>query len=482
MASRSEIYRTLNDILAINIKGQVGTRRLLDKLIEFMDFSGYQIIEQVASFSDMDHTNLIGINGPPGPGGLLLCTTIESAGCTDASRWTSTEEDPFNPTQRDGLIHAHGAASGKVDLVCKMLALSHIEPSLVKRPLIMATMVGAQARVRGPMQLLDSGVCQPQWALVSEPTSLELVTAHRGYLALRFHMPAASKMTAPKDGQTYRVHCRGESAHSTTPYLGRNAVLLSLMHIEGHRRDGRTFTVHNLHGGQQMDEVPEQCTFFIHVPAGSDWMPTGSYLEVEPVTTPQGLCSDVSPALERWNRLFPKLHELFRWSTPEGASEFYPSTPLYNVSGISNTADGQTSITLDFRPLPGQRAEDLVQDIQVLLRQESTQSHDALVSVTVEQHLIPMEGDDNSMLAQEAKKVLRDVGVPPVISTYAGSSEGWIFNASGIDTVVFGPGVSMGVARRPNEYTIGQHVEKAVLFYEKLTRRLCCDDPTEATG
>ena len=197
----NEIQTTLHEMLSIDIRNTRGSRQLLDKIVSLMDFSGFRIVEQMASFSDVDHINLVGTRGPNRPGGLLLTAAIDTAGSTEQYRWTHTEEDPFNPTEEDGFLYAHGANGGKVDLVCKLMAVSNVPAESLQRPVTVAALIGEQARVAGAMQLLDSGICQPQWALVGEPTNLELVTAHRGYfvfqLILRPVSPCWTRQRGP---------------------------------------------------------------------------------------------------------------------------------------------------------------------------------------------------------------------------------------------------------------------------------------------
>ena len=446
---------------------------LLDKIVSLMDFSGFRIVEQMASFSGVDHINLVGSFGPNKPGGLLLTAAIDAAGSTESHRWTCTEEDPFNPTEQDGFLYAHGANGGKVDLVCKLLAASNVASDNLQCPVTVAVLIGEQARVAGSMQLLDSGICQPQWALVGEPTNLELVTAHRGYIALQIDLLHSSDAPPPNNGVTYSVVCHGERAHSTTPYLGRNAVQIMLEHIARFSAEEPTCSVHQLDGGHRLDEVPEQCSLLIHVPSPSKWMPLGSFLETTPLASSTSLGPDIRPTLAHMSRVMPQIHELFRWSSSDDSAEFYPPNPIYNLSGIQTQPNGTVQILLDYRPLPGQRCDSLVRDIENVLRQTKANTTQATPAVQVLQNRLAMDAADDSPLVHQSKHVLRELGIPAVTSTHSESTEGWIFSAAGIETLVFGPGSALGVKRRANEYTVLAQVHAAVQFYEKLIQKLC---------
>ncbi len=473
MSVPSEIQTTLHEMLSIDIRNARGSRQLLDKIVSLMDFSGFRIVEQMASFSDVDHINLVGTRGPNKVGGLLLTAAIDTAGCTEGFRWTHTEEDPFNPTEKDGFLYAHGANGGKVDLVCKLMAVANVPAESLQIPVTVAALIGDQARVAGAMQLLDSGICQPQFALVGEPTNLELVTAHRGYFAFQFDFAPNESLSDLPQGNTYSVVCRGERAHSTSPYLGRNAVELMTRHLARFCREQKDFTVHQLEGGHRTDEVPDECRAYIHVPACSDWMPTGNFLETTPVKTPNTLGPNIRDQWTHLKEVLPRLHELFRWSTSEDDSEFYPPTPIYNVSGVRTQIDGTMQILMDYRPLPGQRCETLVTDIELILRQTKTNPTQPSPVVQVLQNRLAMDASDDGNLVTKAKQVLRQLHIPAVTSTHAESTEGWILNAAGIETIVFGPGSAMGVKRRANEHTSMSQINAAVRFYEELIRKVC---------
>ena len=84
-----------------------------------------------------------------------------------------------------------------------------------------------------------------------------------------------------------------------------------------------------------------------------------------------------------------------------------------------------------------------------------------------------METDQNGPFLLQCKEALRECGIPPVVNTYSGHVEGWIFDAAQIETVVFGPGPILQNAFRPNEYTLTQHLSRATAFYERVIRKLC---------
>ncbi len=468
MALSFDLRRAVHEVLSHDTGTSGSPRDLLAYLMDLLYYADFRIIEQAAAFSDSDHTNLVGIRGPGAYGGLLLCSSVPSVGAVDSELWGETEEDPFNATERDGLLFGLGAASAKVDLICKILAAASVDADSLKSPVVIAGLFGEDARVGGAMYLMDSGICIPQWAVIGEPTALELVTAHRGQLVMQAAVELPQQ-AAPTGGRVFRIEVHGEAAHAANPSLGRNAIDLALRTIARFRTRGAGFTTHRLHGGGQRGCVPAACTFDLHTDS-TDWLPSGPYLTVESLEDSGDLGPPLDRAIDNWQHFLTRLHELFRWTAPDTAPDFLPSTPIYSLSAAF-TAEDSLWLGLDYRTLPGQRTEQLVRDVEALARRMSEPG--VRITIDVERNLLPMDASEDSSLVQAARECLSAVGVPPVVSTYSGYAEGWIFHASGVETMLFGPGMALAQAHRPNEYTPLVHLERATAFYEKLIRRLC---------
>lgn len=471
MALSFDLRRAVHEVLALDARPMARTRDLLGYLMDLLYYGEFRIVEQAGALSGEDQTNLVGMRGPPHEeGGLLLCSSLETPGPFERSLWTETEEDPFNPTERDGLLFALGAAGGKVDLVCKILAVANIEREALRLPVYIAGFLGDDTRVSGAMQLLDSGICRPSWALVGEPTNLEVVTAHRGLLVLQADVEASTPAPAARTGRTYRIEALGESAHSATPHLGRNAIDLAFRSIRRMRRSGGRFSVHRMRGGEAHGRVPSRCELLVHVP-DDDFVPSGPHLVIEGIDTPDVLGPSLDNALGIWDRFMAQLHELFRWTTPD-APEFLPATPLYNLGRVETDPSGVLRLWLDYRTLPGERTEAVLRDVEGLARRIGDGG--GSIRLEVERNLLPMSGGRDGELVRSARDALREVGVPPVVGSYPGYAEGWIFDAARIETAVFGPGSALGVAHRPNEHVPLIHLERAAAFYERVIRKLCC--------
>lgn len=478
--------RAVHEILSHEVGLTGSPRTLIAYLMDLLYYADFRIVEQAAAFSDVDHTNLVAVRAGSDTasrhGGLLLCASIPQQTPVDDFLWTSTEEDPFCPQEHDGLLFGYGAAGARVDLMCKIIAAARVQDEELKRPLIVAGLFGPEARVGGAMYLLDSGLCYPQWALVGEGTDLQLVNAHRGQLNLRFALellgdrPARTGTSGGAANRRFRIQVSGAAAHSANPSLGRNALNLALETIRRFRLTGHGFSVHNLRADTYSDVIPAACSFELET-REPDWVPAAPGLHVRALPADDSGDVRTEPsrsldgALGVWDELVTRLHELFRWTAPDTAPDFMPSTPIYSLVGASVSADALI-LDLDYRTLPGQRVEQLVRDVEALSRRISGPGR--RIQVSVERNLLPMDGPDTSELIEAASDCLRQVGIPPVITPWAGNAEGWIFAAAGVETLLFGPGNSLGQAYRPNEHVPLIHLERTVAFYERMIRQLCC--------
>jgi acetylornithine deacetylase len=166
------------------------------------------------------------------------------------------EDEQLRPRVAGGRIHGRGACDTKGSVAAMFSALAAVATS-ARRPreteIVFAALMDEENAQRGSRTLAASGF-KADLAIVGEPTRLQVVTAHKGDLWLRFET-------------------RGKAAHGALPELGRNAVhamarvvdLLETTYARKLRRRQHpllgtaSISVGSIAGGTQPNVVPDSC-------------------------------------------------------------------------------------------------------------------------------------------------------------------------------------------------------------------------------
>ncbi|MGH9391634.1 MAG: M20/M25/M40 family metallo-hydrolase, partial [Vicinamibacteria bacterium] len=88
----------------------------------------------------------------------------------------------------------------------------------------------------------------------------------------------------------------------------------------------------------------------------------------------------------------------------------------------------------------------------------------------------PMRDARGGTLYEAALETLAAMGERAEGATKPTCTEAAVYSQVGIDTIVFGPGVSEGNVHRPNEHNFLSHCEKAIAFYTRMIERFCVKD------
>jgi acetylornithine deacetylase len=212
---------------------------------------------------------------PPDQGGQLILFEAHQ----DTVPVDGMTIEPWTPAVRDGRIYGRGSCDIKGGMTAMLGALARLAEERPKGmpTIVMACTVNEEHGYTGATALKSLWAAgaksivprKPDAAVVAEPTSLNVVVAHKG--ALR-----------------WRCHTQGRATHSSQPHQGDNAIYKMarvIQAFEAYHREfvptlpkhklcgGATLSVGTIQGGLSVNTVPDLCTIEIdrRMIPGEEW-------------------------------------------------------------------------------------------------------------------------------------------------------------------------------------------------------------------
>lgn len=245
--------RILSDLVAFDTTSRRSNLELIAYVQDYLDRHG------VTSRLVMDDTgqkaNLWATLGPKGDGGIVLSGHTDCVPVDDQD-WNS---DPFVLTEHEGRLYGRGSCDMKGFLASALAAVPDFLAQPMSRPVHLAFSHDEEIGCVGVRTLLADlarNGPKPAFCLVGEPTSMQVVTGHKG-------------------GRSYRCHLEGLAAHSSLAPHGVNAIeyaaelILFLRGIGEELAAGpqdadydiphSTVSVGLIQGGSAINIVPRSC-------------------------------------------------------------------------------------------------------------------------------------------------------------------------------------------------------------------------------
>jgi acetylornithine deacetylase len=207
---------------------------------------------------DGTRANLYATLGPDDRPGIML------SGHTDVvpvhgEQWSSP---PFELSRRGGRLYGRGTADMKGFIACALAMAARAAQRELATPLHLALSYDEEigcVGVRRLIGMLEALPVRPRLGIIGEPTSMRVIAAHKGKVAMR-------------------ALCRGRSCHSGLATEGLNAIHLALdliaelraiqagLERDGPRDDGYEVAWTTVHvgviaGGRALNIVPDTCEF-----------------------------------------------------------------------------------------------------------------------------------------------------------------------------------------------------------------------------
>ncbi|MEH3106928.1 MAG: acetylornithine deacetylase [Sphingomonas fennica] len=208
--------------------------------------------------ADGAKANLLARIGPDVAGGIVLSGHSDVVP-VEGQSWTS---DPWTMTRRGDRLYGRGVADMKGFIALALALADTPAAQRLTRPIIIAITYDEEIGCLGAPLLigrLGDHVAPPALAVIGEPTSMKIVSVHKGM-------------------RVFEVTVRGREAHSSQRGQGASAIAaaLPLMRLVGEmdgearaairagdlcHPPGATMTVGVVEGGTAANIVPGQCRF-----------------------------------------------------------------------------------------------------------------------------------------------------------------------------------------------------------------------------
>lgn len=201
--------------------------------------------------------NLLASFGPEGEGGIVLSGHTDVVP-VDGQDWAT---DPFKLTESNGCLYGRGSADMKGFLAICMACLEAADLSRLQRPIHLAMSYDEEVGCIGVGRLIEdlmAHMAHPQWVLIGEPTSMQVIKAHKSI-------------------NVFKTTITGQAAHSSQPHRGAGAIfaaarMIEKLHCLGEqkRQEGgsggceppyTTVQVGLIEGGTAVNILPSTCEF-----------------------------------------------------------------------------------------------------------------------------------------------------------------------------------------------------------------------------
>jgi acetylornithine deacetylase len=203
------------------------------------------------------HTSLFATIGPSGRGGLGLSGHMDVVPVT-GQPW---DTDPFTLTEKDGRLYGRGTCDMKGFIACVLAMVPEFKARPLATPLHILLSYDEEVGCTGVQPMVNElgrSLPKPQIVFVGEPSTMQVVDAHKG-------------------GYRFRTDVTGKDAHSSKPQLGVGSILIAadliqeLKRIEAELKrrhsDPRfdppyaSITVSQIEGGVAHNIIPPKCWF-----------------------------------------------------------------------------------------------------------------------------------------------------------------------------------------------------------------------------
>jgi acetylornithine deacetylase/succinyl-diaminopimelate desuccinylase-like protein len=424
-------------------QGTAETVRVLQQLAESFGFA-VTIQEEVSQGAPQAN---IFISTHDAPKKLLLQTHLDTTIPGSFALWSKTGFNPFQASIRGDSIFGLGAADVKLDFLCKLYAAKRISWAGKKSGAIILGTYGEEEGMQGAIKAIRSRSVSPSFALIGEPTDLQLVYSGKGITHLEIVIPHDSRILDEwaDDGATGVTQSKvfhGKAAHSSAPEDGENAVEKLLEYLT-HLPD--SIDIISVDGGVAYNTIPTQASVEFDLNA-----------------------TEESKLPSQIQAIYAKIKQLEKEFSEYPNELFDPPHPTINIGMIRNHPD-HVKMSGAVRWAKHIEEEQYTAWIAELV--DTCKSVGAICRVidVKKPFATDTTGEFARMCKEEAQKLIPGVS----FKTQPVANEANVFSRFGFECIVFGPGQRQNNAHTPEEHVSLADLKKAEDFYFHIMNRVC---------
>ncbi|MCC7440159.1 MAG: M20/M25/M40 family metallo-hydrolase [Bdellovibrionales bacterium] len=436
--------------------------------------------------------NVIGVLGNPLVErkirkGLLLVSHLDTADPGHAAAWTECGGDPYKFETREDAFYGLGTANAKIDFLCRLHAAQRFRERKLKEPVYVVGTSGAEIGMLGVRYLIQSLAVNPRWVLVSAPTDLDVIHAHKSAhlfkVSVRYHVVDRD---AKGFNRRVNLHAFGRSGPSAVPDDSANALSQILKFIERANESGFETRHTLLSGGALLNQIPDRASaefyltshqfedfkrFFRDITSGEPEAPARFEIELGGLGD-MGIGFLPEVLFESLLALAAFVKELAVGMADRKDEAYEVPNATTSLSTVRQSPN-LTELYFDVRMLPGTSEKVLLERVRLGIGKLAAKYPGLNVSVDLESSSPELDLPADHPWVKTCAETLEAAGVVSKTRKSSLSTEAGYFSRKTYDVACFGPGGLGGGVYGPNEHVRLEDIQKATLFYEQLIERTC---------
>ena len=485
-------------LLELKSISEEGDEELVNYLIPLFEQIGARLVLQQVPHSMGDHAkrqyNLIGILGDDlvdsrTKKGLLLTSHVDTASPGNAADWNKLGGNPWAPALLEGGVYGLGAASGKLDFLCKLIAGATYAKHGLKQPIYIVATCGGESPLAGCKYLIQSGAVNPKYVLVGAPTGLNIVNAQKMQMSFAIRI---SFVAVERDAQEFNakifVSSRSKSCHVAHPKAEKNALSNVLFFLDQLRASPIQHKLFSLHGASSLNKTPDNASAGVVVPSKDLDAVRDRFRSISSNHRDCFFEMRLGGTGDRGIRLLPaevaqavvaireELDQLNGDLASHHEEGFDPPRSKITFSGVSQGRDC-LDLLLHFHLVPEFGGADIKKELEADLKARLAKIVHNYRTISIDcRRLISTPKfytDPKSTFVQTLCADLASSGVEPIVRSSNNCSEAAYFSERGYETVAFGAGQDEDNMNCPNEQVRLDDLHASIRFYERAIEAFC---------